>query len=264
MGDKDDLRLLYQVLSSQIEFSKSQQWTISYYTLLFIGGLVGFSELIHKNQFGATTLGQIALFLLAVVALPIAMASVQLIWKNERTMCKNRERFRKMRLHLSWPFNDSYLFHEGPHLVGKGMDLSLYTSSIYDAIFWFPPMLLTCLASLISYVYLLVRFLKTAKIFPWEVLLCANLLLAVALSLFVLSIYRRWDQILERRAQGKGPKATSLSSIIRRIHLLVGWIYTGQIPPRTCSCPHALLIKWICKGQCIDTHPTDADKATQR
>ena len=225
MTDKNDLRLLYQVLSSQIEFAKRQQWTIAYYTLLFIGGLVGFSELIYKNKFEVSHCAQVILFLLAAAVPLVAMASVQLIWKNEKTMCKNRARFKKMRSHLSWPFRNSPLPFEGPHLVGKGMDLSLYTSSIYDSIFWLPPLLLTCLASLISYVYLFKRFLMIENSDTLLLVLRAvNAPLALGLSWIVLRLYQGWDQYLVRRAEKKRPKDTSLHSILSRIRLLVTWM----------------------------------------
>lgn len=260
MSDKNDLRLLYQVLSSQIEFAKRQQWTIAYYTLLFIGGLVGFSELIYKKKLQTCRWDQVILFLLAAAVPPVAMASVQLIWKNEKTMCKNRWRFKKMRSHLSWPFRNSPLPFEGSHLVGKGMDLSLYTSSIYDMIFWLPPLLLTFLASLISYAYLFQRFLMIENSDTFLVVLrVVNTPLAVVLSYIVFFFYQGWDRYLVRRAEKKRPKDTSLHSILRRIGLLVTWICTGHIPPCAHSCLHAFLIKCVCKGHCS----TEVNKTSQ-
>lgn len=39
-----DLRTLYQAYSSQIEYSKNQLWTVVYYGILAIGGIVALSK----------------------------------------------------------------------------------------------------------------------------------------------------------------------------------------------------------------------------
>lgn len=38
-------------------------------------------------------------------------------------------------------------------------------------------------------------------------------------------------------------------TIFGRVSILVRWVCTGQIPPATHSCLHALLIKCLCKGE---------------
>ena len=43
-------------------------------------------------------------------------------------------------------------------------------------------------------------------------------------------------------------------SILGRVRVLVKWLHTGQIPPASDSCLHALLIKCLCKGEDVAKH----------
>ncbi len=259
MTDKNDVRLLYQVLSSQIEFSKTQQWTMAYYSLLFIGGLVGFSELIYRDLFQSSPFAQLVLFFLAVAIPPVTMVCLCLLWKNRESMSKCRKHFQKMWPYLSWPFDNGEEQLDGRPLIGGGIDsLPIYRSAWYDAIFWSPTMSLTSLAGVFSYVYLLVKFWNIGKIDPLWILL--NIVTAIGLSFLLFRIYSHWDCSLKRRAtraQKKECKDTSLPSIAKRIRSLFKWIRTGQIPPCD-SCLHRLM-KCICKGQ----GPTEANKTSQ-
>lgn len=260
MADKDDIRLLYQVLSSQIEFSKTQQWTMAYYTLLFIGGIVGFSELIYKMEYPYAhfgSIGHLVLFTLAVVVLPVTMTCIKLLQRNRESMRECREKFQKMWPHLSWPFNNGEGHLEGRRLVGRYQihRSCVYRSTRYDRIFWFPAMFLTVLAGIFAYSYLLAKFWKTVEVSKFFTLL--NFIIAAALSVLVFRIYSRWKTNLKRkaRAQKRESKDTSLCM---RIDLLVKWICTGQVPPSAHSGLYALL-KCICKGQCPRVKEDESD-----
>jgi len=225
MSDKDDVRLLYQVLSSQIEFSKTQQWTMAYYTLLFIGGIVGFSELIYKMEYpnggivgfseliykmeypniDVSPIGLLASLFLTMAIPPIVTACVLLLLKNRDSMRECREKFQEMWSCLSWPFQNEEGHLGKLRLVGRREIHDVYRSTRYDLIFWFPAIFLTSFAGLFSYGYLLMKFWKFhAGYGRWIwVLLFANIFFALFLIVLVIFVYRFWDSHLKWRAQKK-------------------------------------------------------------
>ena len=86
MDDKDDMRLLFQVLSSQIQFSKTQQWTMAYYSLLFIAGLLAASNIIYESHFDHDFFGRFILFVFAAAVIPVAVLCHQLMRKHGETI----------------------------------------------------------------------------------------------------------------------------------------------------------------------------------
>jgi hypothetical protein len=115
-----DLRMLYQVLSSQIEFSKTQQWRVAYYGVLVLGGIAGTYKLFGEPSatWVIATFGSLAVL--------VAIFSTVFICKNEKSLCETRRKYGIIRKRFSPAFQ---------HLVRYPEN---YSSPWYDAHFWIP------------------------------------------------------------------------------------------------------------------------------
>jgi len=115
---QEDLRMLYQVLSSQLEFSKNQQWNTTYYGILVLAGIAGYFKLLDEPN----VVWVIAI--LAFLALLAAIIPTAFICKHEESLCKTRRKYEIISKHLSPTFQHLVRYPEG------------YSSARYDAHFW--------------------------------------------------------------------------------------------------------------------------------
>jgi len=46
--DREELRLLYQVTAADLAYFKSQQWSVTNYTLLLLAGVLGVADMIGR------------------------------------------------------------------------------------------------------------------------------------------------------------------------------------------------------------------------
>jgi hypothetical protein len=180
----NDLQMLYQVYSSQIEFSKHQQWTAAYYGILLLGGVFGLSKLfLIGNSLPYITYYTIPFPFLALLFLTflIPFLGTAYIVKNETSMCEARRAFKKIRIQLSLSFQKNVKY--GPN----------YTSPSYDCLFWFPLITSLWIASFWVFLYLIHGSTGFPAAFEFLLVLLLMLCCGLLSSYFAFQYhFRKW------------------------------------------------------------------------
>ena len=90
-SEHDELQLLYQVTTADLAYFKTQQWAVTYYSLLVDGALVAIAQLLSAN------LREIERFALGTLALLAALAAVIILSKLEKSISVRHSRLKVIR-----------------------------------------------------------------------------------------------------------------------------------------------------------------------
>lgn len=105
---REDLHLLYQVSTSDLEYFKRQQWNVTNYALLLYAGMVGIVTLLGKSVTGTERL------LLCSAATVTAVAAFYILWVLNNSIEVRRERLEAVRGQLSQGFRDAWSVVDKP------------------------------------------------------------------------------------------------------------------------------------------------------
>ena len=120
--DPNDLRMLYQAYSSQIEFSKGQVWRVGYYSILSLSAIVGLSRISPFQDHWKDTVFPI----LIILALLVTIFSTMYVHFSQRSMRNARRNLKLVYGHLSVKDTGIVKFSHN------------YETALYDCIFWLP------------------------------------------------------------------------------------------------------------------------------
>jgi hypothetical protein len=110
-NDRDELRLLYQVTTSDLTYFKTQQWSLTYYCLLIDAGLIGVAQFLK----GLRLSDRIFLCLLVLAA---ATAVLVVLWKLQRSIDVRQSRLEAVRTCFGSQFNRAWSAeHKGDEVV---------------------------------------------------------------------------------------------------------------------------------------------------
>jgi len=93
----DELRLLYQVTVSDLAYFKTQQWSVTNYTLLLFAGILGIAQLIRP-------LSLVDRWALAALAVGAGCGSLFVLSKVQRSIRTRQARLEVMREEFSSTF----------------------------------------------------------------------------------------------------------------------------------------------------------------
>lgn len=99
--EAEDLRLLYQITTSDLTYFKTQQWSVAYYCFLIHAGLVGVATAIAPLN----TLDKCALGGLATLA---AVAALIVLAKLQTSIVVRQARLKALRAHFGPAFIDAW------------------------------------------------------------------------------------------------------------------------------------------------------------
>ncbi len=100
--DHEELRLLYQLTVGDLTYFKTQQWSVSNYSMLLFAGLVGVTQLLKPSP----TLGDRALLVTAVAL--VLIAAFVVIYKLQASIVIRQARLDAVRrqftdeFHVAW------------------------------------------------------------------------------------------------------------------------------------------------------------------
>lgn len=144
-----ELRTLYQVYSSQIEFSKTQLWRVVNYAIWAIAAIIGLSKSFDESYKWAT------LFPAAIIA--VLFICLYNMFKCWRSMRSGRRQYISIADELSSTFR-RILEYQVKYQVGQGGTFPRnYGSSVYDAWIVVPLILVLCFGSYFAYRHLAAR-----------------------------------------------------------------------------------------------------------
>lgn len=98
--ERADLHLLYQVTTQDLAQFKSQQWSLTNYSILCYGGLVALKTIVENRP--------CATLILVLVALVVAISAIYLLCCLEKSITGRRARLTHIRGRLSVEFNNAW------------------------------------------------------------------------------------------------------------------------------------------------------------
>ena len=175
MHDKEaDLRMLYQVYSSQIEFSKNQQWRAAYFAVWVLAGILGLFKVFSNWEYR---------YIFPSLTILTAALSTCFIILHEHSMRCARRQYEQIRARLSSAFRS---------LVEYDPD---YTLLRYDANFWMPLILSLWVGCALIYVHMRMEMGKTCL---RQVFLSLHSLISFLISLCFFLICYFWRRVSKR------------------------------------------------------------------
>lgn len=108
----DELRLLYEVTVSDLTYFKTQQWSVTNYSLLLFAAVVGAAQFLKPapSQWERVVLG--------IIALVVASAACTVLWKLQQSVRVRQARLSAARSHFSRAFQRAWLAEsKGPEYV---------------------------------------------------------------------------------------------------------------------------------------------------
>lgn len=99
---QNDLHLLYQVSTSDLEYFKRQQWNVANYALLLYAGMVGIAKLLGKGVTGSERL------VLCSAATVTAVAAIYILTVLNNSIDVRKARMEAVRERLSQGFRDAW------------------------------------------------------------------------------------------------------------------------------------------------------------
>lgn len=110
--DRSELQMLYQVTVSDLAYFKTQQWAVTYYSLLVDAALVGVAQLLRPE------LGSIERLVLSGLALFAALAAVIVLSRLEKSISVRRSRLDAVRSELGNVFQRAWAAeHKGEEYI---------------------------------------------------------------------------------------------------------------------------------------------------
>jgi len=100
-SDSEELRLLYQVTTTDLAYFKTQQWSVTYYCLLIDAGLVGIGGILKP----LTALDRLVLGVLTFLA---ALAALVVLAKLEKSISVRESRLEALRESLGSAFERAW------------------------------------------------------------------------------------------------------------------------------------------------------------
>ena len=224
MSDEQaDLRLLYQVIAGHLSFSKNRQWTVAYYGILVLAGLVGAFKLFDQPD---SAFLKVSIFVLAFVVTILVTFNIII---TELEMCQGRKDYTEITRRLSSTFQELNYIPAN------------YAVPTYDIFFWLPLVASLWLAFAVASFYVW-RSIPLTVLATFTGFLLDAVLLRARHRGIPRSPYNRPISRSSERSDD-----TSLRSIIRRSLALARWITTGRRVPCTYSHLYTLLTS-IFKG----------------
>ena len=123
-GDRDELRLLYQVTVSDIAYFKQQQWSISNYALTLEAAL-----LFIAYQMLACPLTLPEVWVLVVLSWAVVLAALAVIERLETSILQRRARLENVRAQFGQVFRNAWRFPKERALVRWLLEVVLLLSS---------------------------------------------------------------------------------------------------------------------------------------
>jgi hypothetical protein len=99
---REDLHLLYQVSTADLEYFKRQQWNVTNYALLLYAGMIGIVTLLGGSVGGGERL------LLCSAATVTAVAAFYILKVLNNSIDVRKARLEAVRERLSQPFRDAW------------------------------------------------------------------------------------------------------------------------------------------------------------
>ena len=111
-SDREELHLLYQVATTDLAYFKTQQWAVTYYSLLVDAALVGVAQLLRPN------LSELERFSLCGLAFLGALAAIIILSKLEKSISVRRSRLDAAREQFGSAFQRAWSAeHKGDEYV---------------------------------------------------------------------------------------------------------------------------------------------------
>jgi hypothetical protein len=100
-SDDEELRLLYQITTSDLSYFKSQQWSVTYYCFLIDAALIGVAQLVLPLR--ATDK-----VLLSSLILVAAISALVVLWKLENSISIRMSRLEAIRTRFGAAFGRAW------------------------------------------------------------------------------------------------------------------------------------------------------------
>jgi len=97
--DRDDLRLLYQISVNDLTYFKTQQWSVTNYTLLLYAGVVGVAQMLKPGLSVADR------YVLVVLTVIVAAAVLGILTKLQKSVNVRQLRLDAVRTKMSDAFH---------------------------------------------------------------------------------------------------------------------------------------------------------------
>ena len=81
MSESEELRLLYQITAADLAYFKTQQWSVTNYTLLLFAGVVGVAQMLKPN---VTAIDRIVLVTVTIFVATSALVILAKLQKSVR------------------------------------------------------------------------------------------------------------------------------------------------------------------------------------
>ncbi len=100
--ERQELLALYQVTTQDLAFFKSQQWTLTNYTLVAFAAIVGS---LHIDS--SLTIGPCGRLVLCLIATLIGVIAAWVLWRLKRAIDERRDRLKRIFARFSLTFRDA-------------------------------------------------------------------------------------------------------------------------------------------------------------
>lgn len=105
-ADRDDLRLLYQISVNDLSYFKTQQWSVTNYTLLLYAGVVSVAQMLKPG------LSVTDRYILGALTLVVGAAALGILTKLQKSVNVRQSRLDSVRtqmteaFHFAWSAED--------------------------------------------------------------------------------------------------------------------------------------------------------------